>query len=205
MEKPFDFILPYVAKFIENEFGEDIEIEARLGQIVLSLTDDRITFKTPHPVVFTNLSKFMKFKNGVGESDYKQLLRTVSDGAELKESHSTVFVAKGERKIVEETENGLVETYQIKNKRKCLDVYLPMFKYDLRLQISKEKKIEKSQTNFESAFSRKRVRKVVDAETVSFDFTTILDAEGKSFEAEIEMKKNINAKEFLTKIFKLLY
>lgn len=205
-----DFLHAYVDEFICGKFEASVEIEARLGHIVLSLTDEKVTFNTKHPVVFTSLSKFMRFNSAVKEKDFKKFSEILKENKNLESTKefTKVELSKPYRRIttykdIEQTEITNIDT-QLKRKLYTMDIFLPESPYDVRIQINIEKKVKESSFTGKNIFIRNRVRNTYSSANIQYDMTEIEGGEkGKMYEVEIEMKKEMNGRSFLERIFEV--
>lgn len=125
-----------------------------MGQILNAVTNKRICFNSPHPIIFQRLPFEMSFKAGV-EKDYFLKLKEKFSEFKRIETQDVVSISSHRiRKI--SNEEGTI--YQKKIKRSSFDIYLPDHKYDVRISISIEEDIPREQgmKKFESRRNRKR-------------------------------------------------
>ncbi|KAM0679973.1 mRNA-capping enzyme subunit beta [Glugoides intestinalis] len=193
-----------INKYLKRPSYKEIEIEARVGKITNKLTAKRIEFETEHPIIFNPLPSEFHFENGVEEKDYAYLKNLVFKDADLVCKNDKVIVSDKVRCIISEDS----VLYEKKARIKTLDIYLPAFKYDVRISISKETKVSKSDfKNKSPSFTRTRERESGCFGPFSFDFTKsqkLVKEKKTVYEVELEIKDPVEGlDEFLEAVFNL--
>ncbi|KAI5149560.1 hypothetical protein ENBRE01_0982 [Enteropsectra breve] len=184
----------------------NLEVEARLGTITDMVTRERINFKTPMPMVFTERMEGMFFSSGVTELDYGKLSAVLSE-CKHTESKDKIMIRSNIRKI----EKDEMAVYQKKVRRFVLNVYMPQSKYDLRISVSIEASVEPNQWKVragEFVKTRFRSRTSYEWNEYSFDFTKVSSKANSSpdtYEVEVEISdlKNYKIEEFINIVLNL--
>lgn len=180
-----------IHEFIALKEYKNIEIEARLGRIMNKICKRRIDFRTEHPIIFEQLANEFCFESGVDEKDYLKIKNLISGESLLTAISDKITIANRIRKI-ESLNNPENVSFERKEKIKSLDIFLPDFKYDVRISISSETVAQAKE--FDGAkplISRLRRRESLPAGPFVFDFTKVSSADAKntkSYEVELEIK-----------------
>lgn len=135
METLFGPISSHIRVFLETtRFGDTVELEARLGRLCNPITHERISFDTPHPVVFGKGARGMVFNSGVDQQFFEKL-KGRCGGFPVVRSRDCVSVLENNfRKI----ESDVSTVYQKKFKSSFITIYCPGHSYDVRVSFSNE-------------------------------------------------------------------
>lgn len=185
-----EFFKKLIYKQLKLNNYENIEIEVRLGQIMHTITKKRIEYSTEHPIVFSRLPYEFYFENGVNDADFKKIKKSITEDKELPLVKDTITICDRVRKI----ESAEGSRYEEKIRIKSIDIFLPEYKYDIRISVSKEKTIDPKKVSLgtKERFKRIRERESYVIGPFSFDFTKVsreLEKKDlKTFEVELELK-----------------
>ncbi|ELA42169.1 uncharacterized protein VICG_00812 [Vittaforma corneae ATCC 50505] len=184
-----EFFKKLIYKHLKLPSFKEIEIEARLGRITNLITKKRINYQVEHPIVFSRLPNELCFENGVDKQDFAQIKNTIMEGQRTNNICDKVTICNKIRRI--ESPEGTV--YEKKVRLSSFDIYLPEFKYDIRISVSKETKAEaRDFFNAKNPFTRTRERVSCQSGPFSFDFTKaskgMENGDSKVFEVEMELK-----------------
>lgn len=203
-EKDIAYFKRILYNILQLKSYKDIEIEARVGTITSVITRKRMSFKTEHPIVFSRLPNDYCFESGVEQKDYMKI-KDIIVGSNKTENRSDIVVICNKIRRIE-SENEVV--YEKKIRLNVIDLYLPDFKYDVRVSISREEKVDKK--DFQSkhnAITRKRERESLCLGPFSFDFTKankIMEQNANVFEIEAELKDpETGMADFISVVFNL--
>lgn len=180
-----------VLDFITLKDNKNIEIEARIGKITNKITKKRIDFRIEHPIIFESLPNEFCFESGVEEKDQMRIKRHLVGEIPLTPLLDKVTICNKIRKI-ESTLTPETVVFQKKEKIKSMDIYLPGFKYDVRISVSMEITVPaKEFVPKTTQLCRMRKRESAVFGPFSFDFTKISkqnEKDLKSYEIELEIK-----------------
>lgn len=195
--KPDDFLKSHILKSINLQNYDEIEIEARIGRITSVITRKRVVLDTPHPVIFDSLSGEHYFDGGVDQQDFENMKNQIQDGCKvlsengdsnLINTSDKIAISGKIRKI--ESEDSVI--YEKKIRLKNIDIYLPGCKYDIRISLSREVRVDSKEFRGPVNLFRKRERQSLLVGPFSIDFTKVITRDSqKSFEIELEIKDNI--------------
>lgn len=196
-------------KYLSLRSFKNIEVEARLGHITNIITRRRIDYHVDHPVIFKSLPNELCFTSGVEKSDFAVIKNAVAQGSEMTRRCDQITVARGVRRI---ECSGEVK-YERKTKMATYDIYLPGFRYDVRVSVSKEEPIPQEEKATPKEFispkgsiTRTRDRESYVAGPFSYDFTKVgrESQDAKGYEIELEVKDPENGMtEFVKTLFSL--
>lgn len=175
------------------------EIEARICKIYNKETESRIKINSLTPVIFTKLPRNHLFMPGVDQWDFK----TLKNNLNFKEHIEDLFqyLKNGNRVRFVNNEYRFCE-----KKRKILvvDLYLPQYKYDIRISIMTEEKQMQRQTQSSVDFVRHRKRDTFTDKWFNYDFTVVRTNNEVTYEVEIEVDDmNYRVEDFIDTFFKI--
>ncbi|EQB61926.1 mrna capping enzyme subunit beta [Vairimorpha apis BRL 01] len=161
------------------------EIEARIGKIYNKETDSRIKINSLVPIIFKKLPKMNVFVPGVDQWDFKNLQKNLTLKDHLEDSFK--YYKNGNRvRYV----NGEYRFCEKKSKILVLDVYMPAYKYDIRISVMTEEK------------QMQRITQIL--KQFNCDFTTVRKNNEISFEIEIEVDDfNYSVEDFIECFYKM--
>ncbi|KAI5168753.1 hypothetical protein PAEPH01_0391 [Pancytospora epiphaga] len=120
----------------KNDLGS-VELEARLGRICSSLTNERVMFDVKHPIIMGNRARGVFFKSGVERSFFNRM-KALHASSTMTQTTDTVYIMDSDiRKIVK----GKEVIYQRKERRRTITIYCPDCPYDVRVSFSVEKSV----------------------------------------------------------------
>ncbi|EQB60581.1 mrna capping enzyme [Vairimorpha apis BRL 01] len=175
------------------------EIEARIGKIYNKETDSRIKINSLVPIIFKKLPKMNVFVPGVDQWDFKNLQKNLTLKDHLEDSFK--YYKNGNRvRYV----NGEYRFCEKKSKILVLDVYMPAYKYDIRISVMTEEKQMQRITQSSLDFIRYRDRYTYSFKQFNCDFTTVRKNNEISFEVEIEVDDfNYSVEDFIECFYKM--
>lgn len=211
-----------VLDFLTNNNVPNAEIEARLGQVMSKITQQRLNYDISHPVIFETIPFDLNFVSGVKYEHLVSFKKRVF-GMDYEKSNfrrerrDQTTISDRFRKIEtfysSEKDDGVSVTYQNKSKIKEILIYMPHCKYDVKISISVEKKVDESEFKPENIkLQRERHRESFLCKDYVFDVTRIKNKILKPKEMEIEqtfeielevLNINYNKEEYLTMVFNL--
>lgn len=199
-----EFFKKLIYKHLKLPSFEEIEVEARVGRLINVITKKRINYQTEHPIIFSRLPNELCFENGVDKQDFAQIKNTITEGRPTNNICDRVTIGNKIRRI--ESSEGV--TYEKKMRLVSFDIYLPEFKYDVRISVSKETKAEqKDFVSSKNAFTRTRDRESYSSGAFTFDFTKTsrgIEGDSRVFEVEMELKDpEIGLDDFIDVLFNL--
>lgn len=130
-------VTAHIRDFLQLKTTENIELEARLGRICNDITGKRIAFDTPHPVVFGECMRGMRFESGVDEDFFVALKDRFLEFPIVKSTDSVSIFDQGIRVI----DSGEGRVCQRKRKIKTITIYCPQNRFDVRISVSVEEGI----------------------------------------------------------------
>lgn len=180
-----------ILEFVTLEEYKNIEIEARIGKITSKITKKRLDFRIDHPIIFPYLPNELCFESGVDEKDFKKIKNQLAGTNQLTSNTDKITICNKIRRIELLNDPNAV-TFQRKDKVRSLDIFLPDFKYDVRISISTEMVAQpKDFDPRKPQFTRLRKRESLVTGPFVFDFTKVSktnEKDGKTCEIELEIK-----------------
>lgn len=171
---------------------ENVEIEARIGKIVNLITKKRVEMNISHPIVFDQLPFEYVFESSVEKKDFNQIKSIMFGDVVSHTVDDKVTISNHIRKIESAVSDVVFEK---KIKIKTINIYMPQYKYDVRISISKETKVEsKDFIVSRHQITRVRSRESYSVGPFSVDFTRTSkqnsddETNDRTYEVEVELK-----------------
>ncbi|WUR04999.1 mRNA-capping enzyme subunit beta [Vairimorpha necatrix] len=201
------------------------EIEARIGRIYNKETESRMKLLSLVPVVFSKLPSQHSFVPGVDLWDFKSLKKDLTNSSFKKVDKDTISSSSTKldkdftiifKEHIEDSFKYLRNGNRIRFinneyrfcEKKCkiqvLDLYLPDYKYDVRISIMTEEKQMQRHTQSPVEFVRHRDRDTFTDKWFNYDFTVVRKNKEVTYEIEIEVEDlNYKVEEFITTFTKM--
>lgn len=188
-------------EILKSKSGDDLEIEIRFGTIKDSFTRERLNIESLHPILINSNNPQLRFIPGVTESDFENLITKYMNYNSTKIKDRIVIHKLGRYTF----ENGEIKESIKKIKLKTYDIYNPDSSYDMRLSISREKKIEFVPiTERGTIKERLRERTKFDLDDLCLDCTIVNSEKDTLYEVEVEVvNQKYDIANFINTVFQV--
>lgn len=203
-----EFLKNILYKYLKLPGFDKIEIEARIGHIASKITGKRINYNIEYPVVFKELPGELRFISSVDRKDFVTIKNTITEKENVVRLNDRVTIGPNHVRKIES--DGKI-MYEKKVKTAQYTIYLPEFKYDVRVSVSKENEAHQTSfKNLKNMIIRVRERESCRIGASSFDFTEVSNEkkasddkyDKKVYEIEMELKDPENGlEEFVSAVF----
>jgi hypothetical protein len=168
--------LHFIYDFCKRSSGPNVEIEARLGRILAKDYGSRMNIRTPTPIVFEQLPPGFAFEGSVEAEDFESLKKMLIH-SEFVVTKDRIEIKRDQRETY--SDKGILAKAERKKRKRNIEIYFPKMKYDIRISISIEVELPRKRSNQEPIAVRERTRSSCLIEPYIFDFTEVVQRDGR--------------------------